>query len=644
MTRPNVSIDLGSDTTKVSYCYIKSDKKEFRIISDNKLFQDEAIPSKAYYDVENKTWLYGSTIEEGNEKPFETVVSIRFLLSLLEPNSKSTIFEYNKKSYNDYTFFPKFYFPEKKTVGNSRDFSEYVNNDMVFKANHTPKYICERFAKYIKDVVLAYIKTKRLNSDFTISLIYPPRCGKDYINEYKRIFQEAFGTSHPVTKVLSSTKAIAYYAQNEGLLNSGEDFLIFDIGEKDMSVTKGTFENDRIVIDATTNHNLPEEIGGADIDEEIYNYITGKLDKKESVGTTADSTTSNFQLESGLHSKLYLFLKGIKSAKELLSETDSNSLPEGAPISISLDTIIQTKLRHDKFLLHTKKTYEKMLSYVKEELKRANNKKVDKIFLCGGAIEAYNLYDYLDDNTKEKCLRLDRSTFAPALGANIVGVDDIQMYIRSAFTYGTFVYADERLVTGGTRKYRVFNKIIEKGQPLIENTSHSVPIRLSGSSDEEFLTLPYTTDEIKKDRRAAEFGFINGCLKIGEPTFSTSNPTIEQIEKRKRVCSVLGLKNFTGKNAEIRLLYGNKKIYSMYERYNTTKTYRISANEGFTIDSDGSGTPFLKLNLPATKGEYCYIKFSSSQYETKTLVEVSKITAEFYGIPGKIVIGNDNDE
>ncbi len=150
MSRPNLSIDLGSGTTKVTLCYVKNNKKNFMIISDNQLFDDEPIPSKAYYDLGSKSWLFGSKIEEGSEKPFETVVSIRFLLSLLEMNSDAKILEYNKKSYESFNFFPKYYFPEKKTVGNSHNYKEYVNGEMVFTANLTPKLVCENFVEYIK--------------------------------------------------------------------------------------------------------------------------------------------------------------------------------------------------------------------------------------------------------------------------------------------------------------------------------------------------------------------------------------------------------------------------------------------------------------------------------------------------------------
>ena len=623
MSRPNVSIDLGSESTKVSLCYYDGFEKIFVPISDNTLFFNEPIPSKAYYDAKTDTWLFGSPIEEGNEKPFENVVSIRFLLSLLEKNKDEKIFNYNVKAYNQGFYFPKFYFPEKKTVGDSHNYMEYVNNEMVFKAKDTPKTICEKFAEYIKEVVDRYTDNY---DDYTLSIVYPPRCGQAYIKEYKRIFEKAFGPEHPIEKDLSSTKAIAYYALEMGRLNDQEDFLIFDIGERDISVSKGTLDIDvgesKIIVDATNNHNKPEEVGGADIEEEIYNYIIGNLSDKASVGIT-DGFDGNRQVKAGLHSKLYLFLNSIKSAKKLLSETSKKALPYGAPISVSLDTRIEIKLDHEKYLENTKKTYAKMLDYIKRELNRSNNRRINKIFLCGGAINSYMLYNYLDDNTEQKCLLMDNATYAPAYGANVVGIDNIDLYIRSALSYGTYLHS------GPTR---VFAQIVEKGEPLIENTKHYISFKISGSRDEEFLSIPYTKSELRNNSKAQSIGFIGGDLKIGQPSFSQSNPSYDELERRKLVCKSLGLKNLTGRNAEINLYYNNKKIVAM--------TYGISAREGFIIDSNGNGRPFVEKNdneIYSRSIEACFSD-GSTKY-----IQPSGIEVTFSGI-NTIDLDNDNDD
>ncbi|MDE7107655.1 MAG: hypothetical protein K2O39_04960, partial [Clostridiales bacterium] len=79
----HIALDLGSDTIKIAYAYYDGDEHTGKIVGDPLTMT--AVPSVAYYDVEEKKWLFGDEVNSVGDKPFITVVKICDLLRLLQP-------------------------------------------------------------------------------------------------------------------------------------------------------------------------------------------------------------------------------------------------------------------------------------------------------------------------------------------------------------------------------------------------------------------------------------------------------------------------------------------------------------------------------------------------------------------------------
>ncbi len=87
----SVGIDLGCDTLKLSYAYLKTaGGKDVRYgkFERNEAVRHVAIPAVAYYDGAHG-WIFGGDVEKGEEKPFINVVKIKSLFSLLSPERAS---------------------------------------------------------------------------------------------------------------------------------------------------------------------------------------------------------------------------------------------------------------------------------------------------------------------------------------------------------------------------------------------------------------------------------------------------------------------------------------------------------------------------------------------------------------------------
>ena len=235
-----VGIDLGSDTVKISYAYDDGGLKTGKIVCG--AASDTAIPAVAYYDFDEKAWLYGEEVESVGDKSFMSVVKIKGLLSLTLKRGNPEIDERNFRYYLEGNSFPKFYFPVRRRA--SVDFAKTVNGGATFGVDGvTPAEVCERFFRYVYKVVygrVAQLAARCGKEDFAIipSVVYPQHVGKRYISELERLVEQSFGTA-PL-KSLSMTKALCVYAQITERIKHNESVLIFNIGEERISVVKAS--------------------------------------------------------------------------------------------------------------------------------------------------------------------------------------------------------------------------------------------------------------------------------------------------------------------------------------------------------------------------------------------------------------------
>ena len=142
-----ISIDLGSDAVKVAYAYKSGSKIKYGKLAPRDIMGSFVVPAIAYYDEDNMTWIFGEKVYKNIDKSFATVIKIKALLSLLLKKKNKELSKSNMDHYYNRYDFPKFYFPNKKKL--SENFAEAVSADMTFKADRTPRQVCEDFFAYL---------------------------------------------------------------------------------------------------------------------------------------------------------------------------------------------------------------------------------------------------------------------------------------------------------------------------------------------------------------------------------------------------------------------------------------------------------------------------------------------------------------
>ena len=188
-----------------------------------------------------------------------------------------------------------------------------------------------------------------------LSLVYPPRSGMEYVEELKRVIKKTFKQSVGISMI--TTKALSLYAMHKRMVTANVPFLVFDMGESNISVTKAKLTNIRntanlgIAVEGSDGHHEPIELGGNDLDDAILAFIEGQIKERETIGT-ASYGDENHIVESGVHSKQFMLMKNIKKGKMLLSKEPGkrNIFKDGVPISIHRDVRINRMLTKEQLL------------------------------------------------------------------------------------------------------------------------------------------------------------------------------------------------------------------------------------------------------------------------------------------------------
>ncbi|MBO5712246.1 MAG: hypothetical protein J6R47_05345, partial [Acholeplasmatales bacterium] len=413
-TKLYLSLDLGGDTIKICFGFVKNGKEYIGKIVNSESILPDPIPAAAYYDEETKEWYYGDDIESRSNGSFLTVVKIKKLLSLLRKISPSMVFESNKDYYLNKHEFPKFYFPEKNCY--YEDNVEMIDSDMTFIApGYTPKMVCENFFKYIANIVAKEINDIRtiygveFNS-LSITAVTPTYYGSAFSEELNRLISNAF--NHEINLSIDANKAMCFSAYQQELFKVNDKILVFDMGEERISVVKAMLVQDNdgayVGVDASDAHSEPIEIGGATLDENIIDYLTFELDGRITLGEKEKRNN-----EIALDSKQYLLLKNVKQAKMLLSD-DQYSDDFSVPVSIWKEVEIQKEINKAELKAITgvdKVNYvsvaNQIVNYISNEIKRIINYDVNKILLSGGLVETLGLFDYIVELTNKLYLDVE---------------------------------------------------------------------------------------------------------------------------------------------------------------------------------------------------------------------------------------------
>ncbi len=608
----SIGLDLGGDTIKISFAFYQKDENDFisflkgenqvvygKFAGKEKLTQ-VAIPALAYYDRAEKKWLYGKQIGEQSES-FITVVKIKSLISLLSEKGTKKVCAKNKDYYFNGKQFPKFYFPVRRKM--LEDFDQMVKSERTFATDFTPQQVCEGFFAYIKDFIDKEREelNRKFNKDFgtyKIAVVHPSSVGDDYLDELSRIVKHTFG--YKPFSVFSSTKALSMYAFHRQAVRNNENFLVFDMGEETITVARACFAGNEIIVDGVGGHNPPIHVGGIDVDQAIVEDLDKSVACRETIGSPSFGEEGHIAEES-VYGKQYLFMKAIKKAKVIFSKTlpENSVFADGIPITLYRELYIQRKLRKTDVsksigIDGNKGIAKKILDYIVEEIRRPVNHDVNKVFFSGGLIETYGLLDYLknslanvkpklsictfddfcDKGDQFKILSYEDSVFAPSVGGAIVALKNVRIRTILSLSYATWEIKDHKkclcifvdrgtcIDDGGTfvRKFTVGNAGVEKG--------------------EEMFSTHITSKDVDENKYTGKWNYTtsNRGLIVGEVGSKEREMVIKDIDLK----TVSG-----GKDGTVYFKY-NGEVVKIIDNY------KISFEEGISVDKHGMATPIIK--------------------------------------------------
>lgn len=359
--RLNIGIDLGSDSLKIAFAYsgskFKFKKGSFRygkFESDSENIR-VALPALAYYDDDKEEWIFGDEVEKKSASSFVKVIKLKSLLSLLIPGSDFEANVSNKMLYEKGNHFPKFFFPTRR--GMDENFQQAIDEGRTFTVpDCTPKTLLERFFKsYVYGIVKKNVellaKEHQIDvsmNDLRTTVVHPPKVGDAYVAELRRLVGHAFGREP--YKALSTVKALALYAFRREMIKAGEEALLFDMGEEDISVAKAFMNGSQVLIEGAEGHNEPLALGGVDVDDAIARFIEESISHRVTLGRMLPEGVEN-EPEKPIVGKQYLFMKNVKKAKIVLSRPDDeeSAFHDGVPIGLHCELYIQRLLTRPEF-------------------------------------------------------------------------------------------------------------------------------------------------------------------------------------------------------------------------------------------------------------------------------------------------------
>ena len=479
--------------------------------------------------------------------------------------------------------------------------------------------MCESFFSHVKKRIRERIAALTVETGIVfnelryISIVHPPKQGKDYTNELSTLVRSAFGVAPQ--KVLTSTQALGLLAFYKGYLDSQDRILLFDLGDETISVAKVWLNEEAnadkddpnaqigILMDSVAGHSLPLEIGGSNIDEAIATYLEGCIRDRETVGSpSADKQGHIF--ENGLCSEQYLLMKDIKKAKMLMPMAGKGIFHQGVPISIHRETLVQRMLSAKEFLdcvgINTGRGVAiDVMQYVLAEMSLPGNSDVTKILFAGGMSETYGLNGFLKKKLSQlypnisflsfhedvqslvasEIQSYEASTYAASVGGAVVAMKNYSVDAALSFSYGTWLYH------GNNRKHL---QLFANRGALLKNDNNYFSMEAviyvstdelkSIAGDEMFSTI-INTKEIEQKKYADKITYESGWLIVGDKGDFDRRRAEKAIDLRV----VAG-----GADTEIQFYYRNRRV-----SLSSNSEIEICFTEGFVIDKNGNASPFF---------------------------------------------------
>lgn len=627
----NIGLDLGGDTIKIAFAIEGGNSVVYGKFSGNSKLTQIAIPAIGYYDTDKEKWYYGDQIPKQSSS-FLTVVKIKNLITLLA-KQEDDIWETNKRYYYEGHQFPKFFFPARRKMLD--DFDYMVEKGMTFTCERfTPQEVCLEFFDYIKQLIDQ--RRQELNNvwnedfdSYRIAIVHPSSVGKEYINELSYLIESTIGVKP--FKVLNSTKALSMYAFHRGIVGNGESFLVFDMGEEDISVTRAGFLHNQIFVDGVEGHNEPLALGGIDVDQAIVEYIYDSISERETLGSPSAGKKGHI-FERGVYGKQYLLMKDVKKAKVILGKPlrEDSVFNEGVPITLSWDLFVQRRFTKEDF----KKSIgsqtnsgvaQKICDYIIDEVTRPINHDVKKVMLSGGLAETYSLIDYVKQKLAEekikveiitfddycyegdcfKILSYEDSVFAPAIGGAIVSLKDIVIKTILSLSYATWVYVDR------VKCLSIFaerGEIIDGGREFVE----AYTVSDEGTLQEELFSTHITKEDIVANRYNGVWKYTqSGWLIIGD----------DGSRERKHAEKTFALKTVSGsKKAKIVFKHDGRTCRVLNNE-------KVKFEEGISVDPNGVATPIIRNVSPRERiVPICYLDGSTRlRHVSARSIEVTPI-------------------
>ena len=658
MNNVDVAIDLGSSALKIAFSYTdEKGKIHFGKISDNSDVSEIGIPAIAFYDGKAEKWVFGSQISGALERDFSTVVGVKSLIALLSSKVDAPHYAGDRK-------FPKFYLPnERETFGS---FDAILRSERYFENENTPKDVCEKFFAYVAALVKKELKQFEKNENIgfnnvRVSLVYPSHIGNIYIKEITRLTEKAFGTR--VFKSLSAVKALGMLASTRNLVADNEKFLVFDIGEENITVAKTWIVDGQPFLDGVDGHNEAEAIGGLNIDEAICEYVEDEIQDRETIFTESAGEAGHVY-ERCTDSQKYRFLKEIKKAKHILSSElgEHEFFQEGAKLYIMRECVAckQITIAEIEDVLGVNDTTgssvaRRLVEYISSEAMRAKNDDVKKIFLAGGVSETVGLVEYvqrkLDEAVDEREEKRERfkvltfggdyhenwnnpqnmvgsdedSSYAPALGGAIVATKEIDIKTILTKSYGTVT--QELLTNSDGRSSRnlVLSIIANKGSELkldeptrfVENYRYEIDctedIESIGDEDDkdEIISTNLSKQDIEagkysKSKKPINYG-KKGSKKmpiVGDPKSDVRTNFYDKTEGKSEIRSTIWFFH-NGERVKIRLFErGNRQL--------------IAFSQGIEVDTNGAAKVIIEVCQRETNGCFNDYDVKATYWDKKT--------------------------
>lgn len=661
----HVAFDLGSDTLKIAYAF-EYEGKEYsgKIVPDETALM--ALPSVAYYHRDKNAWYYADEVAMQQADSYLTVVKIKDLLTLLQKKSgksdpaSDSVVRSNADYYANKSLFPKFVFPiesEKET-----DFSKLNEKNKTFTAEGaTPRSVCENYFRHVAALVEARLKV--LLSDFpsdrslVLSIVYPPNIGDRCIAELKRLVYQAFGGRCRLGKVLSLTKCLSIYAKQKGFIGAGRSALVFNVGEDKTFVAKTNIERQGVSIDGVEGHNSPITLGGNDIDNAVADFLEGKMEDRETMGSPS-AGKSGHVYERGLLTKQYLFLKEIKTAKIFFGMCEKGEAPfsDGVPINVVRDLNIRLKLTHAEFArcvgleggeIAAGSFAARLRDYIETEYVKNLNRNVKHIFITGGVVETYGLIPALEkyfarkyeglslrtfENTKAeqydgkdgfRIYAHEDSVYAPAVGCALASMKDLNVDTLTSLTYGTDVYRNNE--TGGRSCF--FAPLVGKGTKIGENGARAAepfPLNCTDEGSLLIFSMSLTKEEVESKKLADELGLCyDGGRLFLYNTDGRKDPYETMLERK-----IDFRRRNSKEEAAVHFFYRGRRVRFDYICDRTTrKEARVFFDAGIEFDANGIAKPYVGNS--AAKNANTVVRIRFYPFTSSATMEVNATDIEF---------------